>query len=84
LPRAPHCRFQGAGPSRAGGDAEGRLTAAEYGKFQKLSGKEVELVSILVVPEAQSEGLGVGRFIPDLFETGNIRKENIIHAISPS
>ena len=42
------------------------------------------MVPIRVVAEAQSEGLGVRRFIPDLLEAGYIRKENIIHAISPS
>jgi hypothetical protein len=84
LPGTPHRSFQEAGPSGAGGDAKRGLAAAEYGKFQELSGKEMKVVPIRVVSEAQSEGLGVGRLIPDLLEAGNVRKENIIHAISPS
>jgi hypothetical protein len=44
----------------------------------------MKVIAIGVIPEVQSEGLGVVRLIPDLLEAGNVRKENIIHAISPS
>jgi hypothetical protein len=84
LPRVPDRSFQDARPSGAGGDAKRSLTTAKHGKFQKLSGKEMKMVPVLVVPKAQGESLGVGRLIPDLLDAGNLRKENIIHAISPS